>query len=292
MGIGYTECVPQKTSKVVLAPHLHKVEALAECIPDKSAIVIDGMSLVQKVGQNDNTFEEIAAVIHSMVFKEGSHSPRIDKCVYLTFTGTCQLRMLSELCRTMTKAYNCRTYLRNSGRSCCGNPTIKPAWYSSYWTYGRSRKYTDTLVGKCLKVIHLDKCWKITQGCCEEIPTTSIQHEKAHGRLLIHAAHASREGIKAVVICADDTDVFIICLAFIDNTQASLFQLCGTQTCTRLIDISTCQHPLDQMCAKHYPDCMPLLAATPWAHLPGKTRPVHWRCWRQTLNSRKHLHSL
>ena len=128
MGIGYTECVPKKTSKIVLAPpHLHKGEALAECIPDKSAIVIDGMSLVQKVGQNDNTFGEIAAVIHSMVFKEGSHCPRIDKCVCLTFTGTCQLRMLSELCRMMIKAYNCRTYLITSGRSCCGNPTIKPA---------------------------------------------------------------------------------------------------------------------------------------------------------------------
>ena len=72
MGIGYTECVPKKPSKVVPAPHLHKVEALAECIPDKSAIVVDGMSLVQKVGQNDNTFGEIADVIHSMVFKEGS----------------------------------------------------------------------------------------------------------------------------------------------------------------------------------------------------------------------------
>ena len=36
------------------------------------------MSLVQKVGQNDGTFEEIAAVIHPMVFKEGAHSSRID----------------------------------------------------------------------------------------------------------------------------------------------------------------------------------------------------------------------
>ena len=36
------------------------------------------MSLVKKVGQNDGTFGEIAAVIHSMVFKEGSHSSRID----------------------------------------------------------------------------------------------------------------------------------------------------------------------------------------------------------------------
>ena len=40
--------------------------------------MIDGMSLVQKVGHNDGTFGGIAAVIHSMVLKEGSHSLRFD----------------------------------------------------------------------------------------------------------------------------------------------------------------------------------------------------------------------
>ena len=62
----------------------------------------------------------------------------------------------------------------------------------------------------------------------------SSQHEEAYGRLLLHATHTSREGFEAVVICADDTDVFILCLAFKDNIHASLFQKCGT----RLIDIS------------------------------------------------------
>ena len=71
------ECFPRKSAKL-LAHHLQKGAALAEYIPDKSAIVIDGMSLVKKDGQNEGTFGEIAAVIHYMVFKEGSHSSRID----------------------------------------------------------------------------------------------------------------------------------------------------------------------------------------------------------------------
>ena len=53
--------------------------------------------------------------------------------------------------------------------------------------------YTDKFVGKCLYVTNLDKCWKITQGSCEEVPALSSQHEEADGRLLLHAAHASRE---------------------------------------------------------------------------------------------------
>ena len=40
--------------------------------------MIDGMSVVQKVGQNHGTFGEIVAVIHSMVLKVGSYSSRID----------------------------------------------------------------------------------------------------------------------------------------------------------------------------------------------------------------------
>ena len=116
---------------------------------------------------------------------------------------------------------------------------------------------------------------KITQCCCEEVPATSIQHEEAHGRLLLHAAHASREGFEAVVICADDTDVFIFCLACRDNIHVSLFQKCGTQTRTRFVDISN-------VAASVGTDvCTALLGMhafigcdTGW-HLPGKARSVH-----------------
>ena len=63
LALATPECFSRKISKAVLAHNLQKGAALAEYIPDKSAIVIDGMSLVQNVGQNDGTFGEIAAVI-------------------------------------------------------------------------------------------------------------------------------------------------------------------------------------------------------------------------------------
>ena len=72
------ECFPRKISEAELAHHLQKGAALAEYFPDKSAIVIDGISLVQTVGQNDGKFGDIAAVVLSMVLKEGTHSSRID----------------------------------------------------------------------------------------------------------------------------------------------------------------------------------------------------------------------
>ena len=42
----------------------------------------------------------------------------------------------------------------------------------------------------------------------------------------------------AVVVSSEDTDVFVLLLAFSSSMDTSLFQKCGTQTRTRLIDIS------------------------------------------------------
>ena len=73
-------------------------------------------------------------------------------------------------------------------------------------TYG---KVLYTTVGK--------KCYKITSQGCEEVQALQCQQEEADGRLLFHAVHAAREGYQNILICAEDTDVFIMCLAFHDK---------------------------------------------------------------------------
>ena len=45
-------------------------------------------------------------------------------------------------------------------------------------------------------------------------------------------------GYDAVVVKSEDTDVFVLHLAFSSSTDVSLFQKCGTQTRPRLIHIS------------------------------------------------------
>ena len=148
------------------AHHLQKGAALAEYIPDKSVIVIDGMSLVKKVGQNDGTFGEIAAVIHSMVFKEGSHSSRIDivfdtyrdmsiENVERTLRGNDQGLHLQNISETKL-AKQWKKFLRQS----CNKASLIQFLLNVWKKY----KYTDKLVGKCLYVTNLDKCWKITHN--------------------------------------------------------------------------------------------------------------------------------
>ena len=46
----------RKNNKAALARELERNVSLAEVIPEPSATIIDGMSLVQKLKGNDNTF--------------------------------------------------------------------------------------------------------------------------------------------------------------------------------------------------------------------------------------------
>ena len=68
--------------------------------------------------------------------------------------------------------------------------------------------------------------------------------------LLLHAAHAANDSCQAVVTCSEDTDVFIILLAFHDAIGVPLFQKCGTKVRKRVIDIKKLVLVWEYPCAK------------------------------------------
>ena len=74
------EGFPRKTNKAYFDSNEHKDVQLAEQVPQHSATVIDGMSLVQKIniGTNKSTFSKVASLLFSRVLREGSESNTID----------------------------------------------------------------------------------------------------------------------------------------------------------------------------------------------------------------------
>ncbi|KAJ8387565.1 hypothetical protein AAFF_G00152610 [Aldrovandia affinis] len=68
----------RKTNKAVLARELEKQVLPAETIPGPSATIIDGMSLVQKMKGNDQTFSQRAASALTQILHEGARSQIID----------------------------------------------------------------------------------------------------------------------------------------------------------------------------------------------------------------------
>jgi len=61
-----------KTNKAILARELEKNVSPAEVIPQPSATIIDGISLMQTMKGNDQTFSQQAESVMVMVLHEGT----------------------------------------------------------------------------------------------------------------------------------------------------------------------------------------------------------------------------
>ena len=90
---------------------------------------------------------------------------------------------------------------------------------------------------KILYVTANDKCFRLTLQGDAEVPALQCHQEEADGRLLFYANHAAREGYQTVVICAENTDVFLLSLAFHDRIGVPLYQKCGNKARSRIVDI-------------------------------------------------------
>ena len=82
-----------------------------------------------------------------------------------------------------------------------------------------------------------DKCIKITNRIVKRVPELDCKHEEADTRLLLHAKHAGDTGSTAVILVADDTDVFLLSMAFCKQIAAFLYQKCGTKARTHYVDM-------------------------------------------------------
>ena len=56
--------------------------------------------------------------------------------------------------------------------------------------------------------------------------------------MLLHASHAGKEGYSSVMICSEDTDVFIMSIAFADEIASSLYIKCGGRNRTKVINVN------------------------------------------------------
>jgi len=90
-------------------------------------------------------------------------------------------------------------------------------------------------------------CYTISVDQVNIIPELKSTQEEADKRLLLHAAHAARDGYKSVIVETEDTDV--LCMLFQSKIACPLYQKCGTQTRTRYVDIRNVTHMFgEQFC--------------------------------------------
>ena len=67
--------------------------------------------------------------------------------------------------------------------------------------------------------------------------TSHCQYEEPEGQTF-HPVHAGKYGYKAVTICSDDTDIFVMSLLFQYKISVPLIKQFGTKIMMRLIDLA------------------------------------------------------
>ena len=119
------------------------------------------------------------------------------------------MQTLEQSSRTLpqVKWYNCSMlfYFTNSDNK---SRIIK--FLASQWT---DLLHIQKLNEKRMYVSEED-CHKVTKGGVSFEAELHSTQEEADTRRLLHGQHASRSESKSVLIVAEDTDIFLLCLAF------------------------------------------------------------------------------
>lgn len=233
------EGLPRKTNKAILAKALYKDVTPEEEMPLNSASVIDGMMLVQKVKGDQNTFGDIAQTVFAMVMKEGGSSQRID----IVFDQYHELSIKNSERSVRGEQHGSSlqnvtpNQLVRQWRSFLNQSVNKTNFITFLVNEWKQQHYRSRLQQKVMFVTDADQCFKITQHGSEMVTDLSCTQEEADGRLLLHAAHAVKQGHPTVVISSDDTDVLILLVAFKNIICGHLYLKCGIKTRTKILSI-------------------------------------------------------
>ena len=169
------------------------------------------VAMVQK-----GPFREVADMLLAMVLCEGASSARID-AVFDDYRKT-SIRNAEREKRVAEMGNEYRSirpdHRVQQWRRFLSNLENKQQLIHLIVNDWRKERCSVKLAGKKLYARAGEKCYEISSDgsvLCEELRSTQ---EEADTRLLLHTYHAGRIGCATVVISSDDTDVFVLCLAF------------------------------------------------------------------------------
>ena len=175
--------------------------------------MIDAMALVQRLKGDHKTFAEVAESLLCLVLHKGSNSKRIyvlfDVYKENSIKNAERDKRGAEFgnefrnIQSEHKVQQWKKFLLNPK-----NKKVLTEFVVKEW---RRDKYRTKLTGKVLFVTCESDCYEITSQAANIVDEFNCTQEEADTRLILHAA---RSGYKAVVVASEDTDVFLLCLAF------------------------------------------------------------------------------
>jgi L-lactate utilization protein LutC len=224
-------------------------------VPEGSAIILDGMALIQATKKLPASFGEFAEELFLRVIKLAIYhkSSRVD--FVIDRYPVVSIKNLEQNKRASGGLAIINIY---------GADQKLPAQWGKFLKHGRNKEalirflfaqwctYTSIMFsGIVVYVCHDDKCHRLQPGqdnepnINREIEGLSCDHEEADTRMLLHANHASQSH-GSIVIKSPDTDVFIIMLSLCHIIQSELFFETGLNEKTRIIDVKCVQQQMGE----------------------------------------------
>ena len=270
--------------KALLAKELQKNITAADVIPQPCTRIIDGMAMVQKRRGDQKTFAEVADSLMSMILLKGTDSQRIDVVfdVYRddSIKNAEREKRGSERghefrnIKADHKIHQWRKFLSNSK-----NKSLLIKFISEEWQNERCR---ERLAVKTIFVTTEDHCYEISSVGATTVDELRSTQEEADTRMLLHAAHAAVAGYKAVVITSEDTDLFVLSLAFKGFILCPVFVECGQQTRTTYINASRVVSMLGSELCRSLPGLHALTGCDSVRAFSGKGKITAFKFVKQT----------
>ena len=217
-----------------------------KAVPVNSALMIDGMALLQSLKNLPATLEQLAKkILDQVIYSAMSHkSTRVD---FVTDTYPMVSIKGIEHTRRAGKGSEVITIY--------GKTQKTPSQFKTFLANGSNKEHLveflfktwqDTYFQTNIKLIisHGIHCHQLTwdaYGKChvEDVAELISDHEEADTRLLLHAKHANdTDNHSCVVIRSPDTDVAIICLRF-SGAITNLYFQTGKRNLQRIISIDS-----------------------------------------------------
>ena len=105
---------------------------------------------------------------------------------------------------------------------------------------------------------YAEKCWKITKDEVLEAKHLFTNHEEADTRMFLHVKDVETKGYDGTVLISKDTDMFVLGVYVAHSLpNITIYQKCGTQSRSHLINISEISSSIGPMTLQ----CLPGLHA-------------------------------
>ena len=220
---------------------MQKCVPAADMVPQPSACVIDAMTLIPRLKGDHKTFVKVADSLLGLALREGSNSGWTH--VVLDVYKETSIKNAEREKRGAWFGNEFRKiqseHKLQKWRKFLLNPTNTKAFTEFVVKEWRQDRSGTKLTGKVIFVTCESDCYESTSEASNTVEELNSTREEADTRLILHAAHAARSGHKAVVVASEDTDIFLLCLAFKCFILASMHVKCGAQTRTRYVSISS-----------------------------------------------------